>query len=145
MPIASAACPGLQSGVAQDLNQRQLGPGAKRGQVTDLFGDVDVASLVDAQEIGDEIGGDDAEDSSVARTDNVDLLLGDEESARTEDGLELARLVALHAPREAVAPLGGASPGGEGKEITALAAHHQRVVDGQPRRRHGKPTWLARP
>ena len=69
-----------------------------------FFGDVDVAVLVDAEQIGNEFGGHAAEHCAVARPHDVNLLLRNEERARAQDGFELARLVSLHAAREPVSP-----------------------------------------
>ena len=93
-----------------------------------FFGDVDVAVFVDAQQIGDELRRYAPEHSAVARSDDVHLLLGDEERAGAEDGFEPARLIALHSAGEAMAPARRAGVSGDGQKIAGLAADDDGVA-----------------
>ncbi len=73
------------------LHQREARASSEGGDVAALFGDEDVAALVDTEKIRDEIARDLPELLSVGRSKDVDFALRDEERAGAEHGFESAR------------------------------------------------------
>jgi len=84
------------------LHDRQLRTGAEGRQVAALFRDVDVAVLIDAEQIGNDLCRDATEDRAVARPHDVDLLLRHEEGPRAEDGLEPAHEAEIKRTKKAL-------------------------------------------
>src|SRR6185503_14634391 len=114
-------------------------------QLPALFRYVDVAALVDAQQIGNEIGRNLAEQRSVARPDHVHLLLRNEKSAAPQDWFEPARLIAIHAALEPMTPSRFAGVGVPAGDDSRFAAGDDRIVDDHPGRAHREERMIARP
>src|SRR3984957_20424136 len=101
------------------LHEREAGAGRERGQMAAFLGDVDVATLVDAEKVGDGVARADRPDGdAIARTDDGNLGMGDEEGAGAEHGLESPRDVGLEDGAEAVPVAERARLRFDGDELT---------------------------
>src|SRR5689334_13129686 len=77
--------------ISLPLDQREARPRREAGEVPAFFGDVDVATFVDAQEIGNRVARRDrSERRAIARAEDVDVRVWHEERAGSKDGLEAA-------------------------------------------------------
>jgi hypothetical protein len=119
------------------LDEGQARKSSERDEMAALFGDIDVAALVHAEKVGDGLGrGDGSEEGAVARAEDGDVGVRNEERTRSEDRLEAPRDVRLERARpEDVTPAELARVGGrpgDGNELPGGSIADEGVVDGQP-------------
>ena len=99
-----------------------------------LLGDVDVTLLVDAKQIRDRLArADDADLRPVARTEDVDVGVGNEQRAGAEDRLELSRDVGLEDRAEEMTVADLAVLRLDGEELARGRVADEEIVDGEPR------------
>src|SRR5438552_4183042 len=99
-----------------------------------FFGDVHVAPLVDAEEVRDRFARrDGAEEGAVARAEDLDVRVRDEERAAAEDRLETPRNVRLEDAPEDVAVADRARGRFDGDDLARGRVADEQIIEGDPR------------
>ena len=116
------------------FHERKARADPKRGHVPALFGDVDVAALVDPEQIRDRVAWPDlSQVRAIARAEDMHVDVGHEERSGSQDGLKAARNVGLDRPTERVAVTNGSRRRVADDAVTRRRITDEHIVPREPR------------
>lgn len=110
-----------------------------------FFGDEDIATVIHAQKIWDQIAGEFTDDFTAVWAKDGDLMLRDKECTVFEDRFETSRLVSLDLPREHAIVANRSRARVKTKDSPRGAISHHGVIEHAPCGRRGAETGFVIP